>query len=156
MLKKSLIILSVFCLIVFLSTACFATNLVEGTKNALDSAGNGVEAMVNGAEGAMENAKNGMGNMMSDMGEGMQNVMDDVKDGMGNDDMTNHDTTGMTGTDDGGYNAERTATTRAISADGASAGTNSAFVWIVLAIAAVIIVALVWYYGTQTENRRND
>ena len=46
MLKKSLIILSVFCLITLTSSLVFASNIVEGAENTLRDIGNGIGDMV--------------------------------------------------------------------------------------------------------------
>ena len=153
MLKKSLIILFAFCLVLFTSSICFASNIMQDMQAGLDNIGNGMENAVNGAKNTVGDAKNGVENMMSDMGRGIEGAMNNAED-----DMTNDDPTGMNGENGDGYSADRTsATTRAISdTSAAGSGTGSSFVWIVLAIAAVIIVALVWYYGTQTEKRNND
>ena len=152
MLKKSLIILFAFCIVLFTSSICFASNMMQDMQTGLDNIGNGMENAVNGAKDAAGNAKNGMENMMRDMEGGIQGAMDNAKE-----DMTNFGATETTN-DNSGYTAGRTSETRAISDTSAmaSTGANSSFVWIVLAIAATIIVALVWYYGTQTEKRNND
>lgn len=58
MLKKSFIILSVFCLIVFLSSTAFAANnMTKGTENVLNNIKDGAQNMARDAEGAMGHAK---------------------------------------------------------------------------------------------------
>ena len=59
---------------------------------------------------------------------------------------TNNDAnTGIAGTD---YTATRTT------ADLTGTPTNTAttWVWIILAVSAVVIIGLVWYYATQNNN----
>lgn len=48
-----------------------------------------------------------------------------------------------------GYNAVRTTT------EDIATGTMSTttWIWIILAVAAITIIAMVWYYATQTNNR---
>ena len=148
MLRKSLIILSVFCILVFTSTLVFATNTSNNNNSALNNVGSGVQNMVNGTRNTMQNVGNGVSNMVNDMGRGMSNMVNGIENGMSEDegqsDMTN-------GTTTDGYTATRTGTT----AGTTNAGSNSV-IWIILAIAGVAIVALVWYYATQTNYREND
>ena len=62
-------------------------------------------------------------------------------------------TTGGT-PDNGDYTAQRTATTT----DGTMAGMNSTtWIWLIMAVLAVAIIALVYYYsaGLATNNRNN-
>ena len=73
-------------------------------------------------------------------------------DGIENENTVNNDRINTTnGT---GYATTRTATTDTFM------GMNStAWTWLVLAVAAVVIIALVWYYSTQItrdNNRNND
>ena len=55
-----------------------------------------------------------------------------------------------------GYDATRTATARTAN-DNTFLGMNSTtWTWFVLAIAAIAIVGLVWYYAMQTKNEYNN
>ncbi len=140
MLKKSLIILSIFCLIIFTSNFVFAANIVNGTKDMLNDAGRGIENMVNGATNAAKDAKNGVTDMMEDIGDGVERGADDVKRG------TENMAQGMT--NNNGYTATRTSAT-----DSMVGNPGNALVWIILAIVGVAIVSLVWYYATQTDDK---
>lgn len=140
MLKKALIILSIFCLIIFTSNFVFASNMVNGARDMLNDAEHGIENMVNGATNAAKDAKNGVTDMMEDMGDGVKKGADDVK--RGTEDMAR----GMT--NNTGYTATRTSAT-----DGMTSNPGNALVWIILAIVGVAIVALVWYYATQTDDK---
>lgn len=51
----------------------------------------------------------------------------------------------------GGYTAARTSATGNMT----NSGFNNALVWVVLGVTGAIIIALVWYYGTQTTHRDN-
>ena len=143
MLKKSLTILSIFCIITLASSLVFASNIMQVAENAVRDVGNGIEALVDDAGNAMQDAGNGISNMMNDWNRDAENTEND---------MTNNDmgtTTMEDGTGDG-YTATRTG-----SVEGA-VNTNNAFVWTILAVAAAIIIALVWYYATQTSDTNNN
>ena len=71
----------------------------------------------------------------------MQNNNENNNDNMNNNDNNN----------DGNYDATRT------SADNTAMGMNStAWTWLILGIAAVAIIALVWYYSMQLNNDRHN
>lgn len=57
MLKKSLIAISIFCILAFVSSSVFASNLAEGAENALNNIKGGVQNMANDAGAAMGRAK---------------------------------------------------------------------------------------------------
>ena len=139
MAKKSLIVISTFCIIALLSMPIFAA---EGDANALDNIKNGVGNMANDAGRAMEGAKNGVENMMNDIGNGAKNVGDATKNTVGN--MARSAT-------NAGYTATRTSAT-----DTTNNGFSTAMVWVILGVAGALIVGLVWYYGMQTTKRDID
>lgn len=145
MMKKSLISILVFCLIAIICSPVFASeDLKSGTETTLNNIKDGVQNMVNGAGNAMENAKDGISNMMND---GANAVKDDTKKAEnGIENMTRDNTTST----DEGYTASRT------SSELTATGTNTATVWVVLAIAGILIIALVWYYGMQTQTNGRD
>ena len=99
-------------------------------------------------------------NSLDKAGNSMRNAADDVMDGMGirnndrNDNNNNNTMDNRTGyrNDNGftdGYNAVRT------SVDEMATGNMSTttWIWIILALAAIIITAFVWYYAAQDNNR---
>lgn len=139
MAKKSLIAISIFCIISLLSMPIFAA---EGATNAMDNMKNGVQNMANDAGRAIEGAKNGVENVMSDIGNGAKNVGDAAKNTVGN--MAR----GVTNT---GYTATRTSV-----AGNTNSGFSTAMVWVILGVVGALIIGLVWYYGMQTTGRNND
>ncbi len=133
MIKKSLIITSIFCLIVLLSSNVFGANLMNDAKNGLQNMGNGIK------------------NVVQDVTNSARDVKDDMTNTENNaENRADRNTMDMGTRTDGEYTATRT--------DSTTTGytTNNATVWIILAIAGAIIVGLVWYYAMQTENRNND
>lgn len=171
MTKKLVIILSIFCLITLASGAVFATNISQDAKNTVNGAKNGVEGMAQDAGKAMEGVKDGASNMMSNAGKGMENMArgigntvegakngiedmlhegeNDAKD-MGQDVKQDTQETQARGTD--AYTAIRTTAADAINATNR---TNNITTWVILAVACAIVAMLVWYYGTQTNNKDN-
>lgn len=87
-------------------------------------------------------------------GDSVRNVADDVMNGVdGNNNNNNRNTANRNNYTDNnvfteGYNAVRT------SVDDVATGNMSTttWIWIILAVAAIIIVAMVWYYAVQNNN----
>ena len=149
--NKSLILVSIILAILFISTISFANNdmsndikngihgvtdtMVDGTANLANDVRSGIQA----AENAVEDGARNVGNAIS---EGAQDIGNTVTNGMDNADEALTD-------NNNGYTAARTTT------DMANAGTtnSSLWTWIILAIAAVVIVSLVWYYASQNNDR---
>ena len=96
-------------------------------------------------------------NSLDKTGDSMRNVADDVMNGgtnRNNNTNNNNTTDNRTGYTNGngftqGYNAVRT------SVDDVATGNMSTttWVWIILAVAAIVIVAMIWYYATQGNDR---
>lgn len=126
MLKKSLIILFIIFSIICISNVCAASNtMANDVKNGVSSVTNTV---VDGVEDLAKDARNGVGHV--------ENGIEDA--------LTMNNTSKSTSQNV--YTATRTAATEAT-------GTNNSamWVWVVLAIAAIVIIALVWYYGSQNN-----
>lgn len=142
----AIIILSVCC------SVCFAAdnngsnvNLGDEITDSLDRAGDSVRNVAG-------DAMNGVDNMITgDMEENntRNNVTND-RTTRNNNNMNNNNV-GTAGYNAGtnGYNAVRT------SVDEATTGNMSTttWMWIILAVAAIVIVAMVWYYAVQDNNR---
>jgi hypothetical protein len=121
--------------ITFATSSVFAANEV---KDAMDNAGNGIQNVVDGA-----------GNVIKDAGNTISNGTKNVVNAVSNE--ANMLSTGMTNNN---YTATRTSTDATIM--GMSANT---WTWFVLAIVALAIIAVVWYYAAQNNteyNNRND
>lgn len=171
MVKKSIIAFFLFVVCILMTSSVFATNITNAAGNTLEGIKDGVQNMVTDTGNTMEHTKDGIGNAMENAGNGLENMardagnaMENAKDGITNmlhdgedgvkraeDDVENTAdgiARGMTGTDGDGYTATRTSAADART----TAATNNATIWIVLAVAGAIIVALIWYYATQTNN----
>lgn len=143
--KKFLVSLLLVLSLIFTVSFCYANenmqNAGENAKDALNSTGK-----------AIENAAQGTGEMIQDganaVKDGAQNMGNAIKDGVENtgDAIRN----GADNTDN--YNATRTE------AEGDFMGmTNNTWSWIILGVAAIAIIALVWYYSSQVNrNKYND
>ena len=99
-------------------------NVVGGAENVIEDAGKGI---VNGVKDGMNTVKNGA-----------KDVGNDVKNGMNDMGRTTN------------YTATRTATTT----DNGLLGnvSNTVWSWLIIAIVAIVIVALVLFYANQNKN----
>ncbi len=141
MLKKTFSLL-IATFLILITTNVFAANDEFGQS--MNKAGNGVRNVVGGAENVLEDAASGIG-------AGMQNMGNALKEGT-----TNNDNMDNGSLENGGYSATRTATPRATADNNATGIGTNAWTWIILAIAAILIVGLVWYYAKQNKNQYND
>ncbi len=147
--KKFLTSFLVFIVVLLISATCFATNTDLGTEMQ-DSANKAGESMQNAGNGMM-NMANDIGNGIQDMAEGIGNGIRDTAQGIGagvEDMFDGDDMNTTTGTN---YNATRT------SADvtGTTGMANTAWIWLILGITGIVIVALTWYYVSQ-DNGHNS
>lgn len=136
MTKKILAVLVAIFLL--LSTSyVFAANNEVG--DSMHKATNTARNVVGGAENVVEDAAGAIGTGVKDLGntftDGAARVKDNANDG---------------------YNATRTATARTANNNTFLGMNSTTWTWFVLAIAAIAIVGLVWYYAMQTKNEYNN
>ena len=161
--KKIFSIILLFVVFSLCNTLCFATdntslgnelqNSADKSLNTLENAGQGIQNMAenagNGIKGAAQDMGNGIQDVAEDIGNGVQNMAEDVGNGMESmfqDGYVNNTVTGDSNTNS--YTATRT------SADvTGTAMTNTAWVWLILGITGIIIIALTWYYVSQDNDR---
>ena len=140
------IVLSFTTSLVFAATNNMVSNAGESVKNVVGNVGNGIRNGAEGIKNGVQNMGNSVSNMMNtDNNETAMNTTDNMQD--------DNRTTSMGmmgGTNNGDYTATRTAaTTDAIS------NNTLTWTWFIIAAATILIVGLVWYYGTQNETRTN-
>ncbi len=142
MLKKIVSLLTVATLVFFTSSVFAATNEV---KDSMTSAGNTIRNVVGGAENVVEDAAGAIGSGVRDIGNAVRDGAEGFTNTFDNNDATT-------------YNATRTtARTAAESTTGSFLGMSAnTWTWFVLAIAAIAIVGLVWYYAMQNKNEYNN
>ncbi len=145
----------VTCITMFFTISCFAAdnamdNLGESAKNTVEDIKNGVSGAVNNVEETTRNTAEDISNGSKNVTGSMENTMNDasntVTEGMNNTtkemtDSMNNDT----------YSATRT------SADGTTTFMGmgpTAWTWLILGIAALAIIAAVWYYSMQTNSSK--
>ena len=141
MYRKLLISAVILLAVVFSFNICFANNglqnAADGVKNVVGNAENAVEGTARDISNASKNATGAMENTANNIGNNMMNATNDA---------ANDVSTGMTATTNNNYTATRTATT----GDTTFMGMNSTvWTWLILGVAAIAIVALVWYYSAQ-------
>ena len=123
--RKTLIILSILFALLFISTISFANyDIIDGVHSATDT-------VIDGASNLVNDARKGVG--------AIENTVENGAKDIGN--AIHHDNTN-------GYTATRTATTGTT-----TNGMNSTlWTWVILAVAAVVIIGLIWYYASQNNH----
>lgn len=144
MYKKLLISTAILIMSIFSFTICFANNDLQDVAN-------GVRNMVGGAENAVEDAakdiSNASKNATGKMEEGANNIGNEIMN------RTDHNRNANTGVTNNNYTATRTSATT----DNTLMGMNAtAWTWLIIGIAAIAIVALVWYYSMQIRSSDYD
>jgi len=90
---------------------------------------------------------------MRNVGSAVENTTENITAGItniNNNDNNKNGIMGMSANNGDGYAATRTSTASAT----ANSGLGSiAWTWIVLAITAVVIISLIWYYANQENNQ---
>lgn len=149
MTKKTLLSIFVLLTLLVLSSCVFAANNVG---DELRDSWNRTEQTLNNVGGAVSNTVSDITNNNNNNNNNTNSNNSGNDAGTDNNRSTNGTagvTTMMNTDGNDGYTATRTATTN--TGNGIS---NLAMTWIILAITAAIIVALIWYYGTQNNETR--
>ena len=135
--KKSLILVSVI-----LFVLCIFSGFVSATDEVKNAVSNVTNTVIDGANHLGSDVRNGVGNMEN----GIEDALDFDKNGTT--DMMNDNTKAGTS---GDYTATRTT------ANGTNNNNASTlWVWLIVAIAAIVIIGLVWYYGTQNRPHNDE
>lgn len=146
MYKKLLISFSILIAMILSFTVCFAND------NMLENAANGVRNVVGGAENAVEDAAKDVSNTSKEATNNIENGANNAKNTVT--DNHNNETATTDGVRTNNYTATRTATDgTANTFMGMSA---TAWTWLIIGIAAIAIVALVWYYAAQMRSSNYD
>lgn len=140
---KNKLLLSILIILAILLTsiACFANNTNLGEE--LKDSGNK-------SEHTIQNAGEGIKNIASDIGNGIQNAASDIGRGVENVFHTGNTDGSHTATN--GYTATRTSTAGATTGMGGMSRTT--WVWLIMGIVGIVIIALTWYYVTQNNDSR--
>lgn len=133
--KKFFVSFAIILCAIFSFTVCFANT--DGIGNDLGQARNDIRNFVGGVEDTVENAAKDVSNTSKD-------VTGDVENGMKN---NNDGFMGSMDDNNGRYSATRTST------DNTVLGMSStAWTWLIVGIAAIAIIAVIWYYSMQFTN----
>lgn len=142
--KKFFVSLVIIISVIFSFTICFANDNGSG----LGEAANGVRNFVGGVENTVENAAKDVSNTSKDITGGMENGMHEHTDRN-----SNAGYSGMGSTDNNG----RYTTARVNTGDTTILGMSStAWTWLIVGIAAIAIIALIWYYSMQFANNNHN
>ena len=142
--KKLFITFAIIISIIFSFSVCFAADMLTEATNA-------VRDTVNNAENAVEGAMNTAGDAIKNSTEKTENTMENAGNTVGRD-MHNATSSRNTTTNNGTYTATRTSTNGNATFMGMNA---TAWTWLILGIAAIAIIAVVWYYSNQLTSENN-
>lgn len=145
--KKVFITLGLIISLIFSFSICFAAD-EHPVQDAMNNAGNAVKDTVNNAENVVEDAVNNTEGTTEKAENVMNNVGNVVMDTGNN---MEKDTRTSTGNDT--YTATRTSTDGRATFMGMNA---TAWTWLILGIAAIAIIAVVWYYSMQVTSENNN
>lgn len=128
-------------LLVLCTSYVFAAN--NEISDSMNKTGNTVQSAAEGVRNVVGNVENGIENGAARIGNGVQDLGNTFADGAAR--VTNDGTT-LDRNNDDQYTAVRTAS------GGSFMGMNgTTWTWFILAIAALVIVGLVWYYAMQNN-----
>ena len=154
--KKLFITLALItCVVMFFSTSCFAADgtmhdMGESAKNIAEDVKNGVSGAINNVEGTTRNTAEDISNSSKNVTGSMENTMSNAGNTV-TEEMNNTSREMNDGMNNNTYSATRT------SADGTTTFMGmgaTAWTWLILGIAALAIIAAVWYYSMQTNSSK--
>lgn len=137
MYKKSLILVSVI-----LFVLCICSGFVSATNEVKNAVSNVTNTVVDGVNHLGSDVRNGVGAAEN----GIEGALD-----MNNGDNKNTTTNNNRITTTNDYAVTRT-TTDAMTNN----GTSNLWIWLIVGIAAIMIIGLVWYYGTQNRTHHDE
>ena len=143
---KKILIFFAFTIITLMFSATYILATDTGVQNDAMKATDGVRNVVGGAENVVEDtAKDGA--------NGIKNGINTVGNDTGNTN-NNGQNNGTANTNDGttnsdAYTATRTATNGDVGTNGVM---DNAWTWIIVAIIAIVIIAVIWYYSTRSND----
>lgn len=140
--KKIFVSLVVAVFAIFSFSICFAND----GNTVINTATNDIRNFVGGVENTVENAALDISNTSKDVTGGTENKMSKSEDKMNNGIFSSAGATNN-------YSARRTSTENTV-----MGMSSNAWTWIILGVAAIAIIAVVWYYSMQftNNNHHND
>lgn len=124
--RKTLVVLFILFALLFISTVSFANNdIKDGVHSATDT-------VIDGASNLANDARKGVGAIENTIEDGAKNIGNAVFN------------------DNADYTTTRTATTM-----NNTNNMSNTWTWVILAVAAVVIVGLIWYYIAQNNHTDN-
>lgn len=144
--KKLLILTITFCMILFSFTylSIYAADVVNGTKNTANTIGGAIANTANNAKNAIQTGEDKVENGLN---SAKNTIVDSTKNTTTNAKNTGDNVMGHIDNANSNYNATRTATNT-----GFLGMTSTGWTWLILGIVGIVIVGLVWYYGSQYDH----
>lgn len=138
--KKYFVSLILAACVIFSFTFCLANDNGDG----LHKATNDIRNFVGGVEDKVENGARDLSNASKDATGTFENSMN------GNDNIRTNNiqgSTSLTDNNNGRYSATRTSTDNTV-----MGMSSTAWTWLIVGIAAIAIIAIIWYYSMRMTN----
>ncbi len=139
--KKIFVSLVLAVCVIFSFTFCLANN-----EDGLGKAANDVRNFVGGVEDKVENGARDISNASKDATGSFENTMNGDENRR-----NNNGSMGLTNDNNGRYSATRTSTDNNV-----MGMSSTAWTWLIVGIAAIAIIAIIWYYSMRMNNNDNN
>ncbi len=155
-------IIATFIAILFLLTTSFVFAAGTEINSSMNKAGDNIKNVVNGAGNIVKDGAGAIGNGINNSANNVKNTVENGANRAQNmgQDAKNHSENMASSLTQDNYNADRTsieARTTSASSNNSFLGMNSTtWTWFILGIAALAIIALVWYYAMQNKHSEYD
>ena len=158
MTKKFLVSILVAVILSGVFSVCFANedngsnniNLGNEITRSFDKTEDSAKNLVNGTMEAEQKMENGAKDMGQRIENGARDMEQKIENGV-------RDVSGAVTENRNNYSTTRTTTSASINADNTIAGmTTNTWMWIIFAVAGIIILSAIWYYAVQNKDTKNN
>lgn len=158
MTKKFLVSILVAVILSGVFSVCFANedngsnniNLGNEITRSFDKTEDSAKNLVNGTMEAEQKMENGAKDMGQRIENGARDMRQKIENGV-------RDVSGAVTENRNNYSTTRTTTSASTNADNTIAGmTTNTWMWIIFAVAGIIILSAIWYYAVQNKDTKNN
>ena len=146
--------------IIFSFTSCFANNMINEAGNMMQDAGDNIRNAMNNAGNAVEDAARNISGASQDATENITQKANNIGNELMNTDNNNQNDNAEYNADfnnnaGANYNTTRVATTDTTGNATFMGMDANMWTWLIVGVAAIAIIALIWYYTMQLRSSDN-